>query len=222
MYGFGDPSGQHPDSSLGPAGAELPVSVDHFGWGFGDPVPKPWSGSDLDWGFGDPATLLSDHVLWVSPKELPDDGGEIVMLVAEWPSVGPYTVRCVQSHTGQLFPEADAPLPFCNSPTPGNGERCYTNVIEEVIGGVIVPTPGTTLRFVLPVLPPGRYDVQITPPGGLAPILLTGAMEVIWRGRAMEVYAIRNRWPMRFASGQRAMRYEDLLGYDPASDEEVT
>jgi hypothetical protein len=230
MYGFGEPSGDTPDSSLGPPGGELNVSVDYFAWGWGDYRPEDWvippsivwDGMEHDWGFGDPETLADDHILWLSPTELPDDGGEIITLVAPWPEIGPYRVKCIQTYTGQKFPEATSPLPFCNSPIPGNGGDCYTNILEEVVAGVIAPTPGTKLKFVLPILPPGVYSVELTPPNGLAPITLQHAMEIVWRNRAVQVYMIRNRWPMTFEAGQRSLRYEDLLGYDPESEEEIT
>jgi hypothetical protein len=214
VYGFGEPSGQTPDLGL------LPVGVDYFAWGFGDADPAILSG-EIDWGFGDPETLADDHVLWVSASELPDDGGEIVVLIAPWPEIGPYRIKCIQSHTGQQFPQASSPLPYCNSPVPGGGGDCFTNIIDEVIGGVVFPTPGTTLRFVLPILPPGIYDVEITAPDGLSAIRLSRAMSIVWRNRAVQVHMIRNRWPAIFEAGQRSTRYETLLGFDPESEEEA-
>ena len=221
MYGFGEPSGVSPDKSLGPVGNELPVYADHFAWGFGDPVLSTWV-NEIDWGFGDPETLTDDGILWVSPNELPDDGGEIITLLAQWPEIGPYTVKCIQTHTGQQFPEATAPLPFCNSPVPGQGEKCFTNIVETTQGGVIIPAPGSKLRFVLPILPPGIYDIELTPPNGANKIYLYKAMEIIWSNRATQVYMIKNRWPNFFSAGQRTMRYEDFLGYDKESEEEIT
>ena len=228
MYGFGEPSGQTPDTTLGPA-SNLNVGVDYFAWGFGDPDPHTasapafptWAG-ESDWGFGDPETLISDHILWTDPKVLPDDGGTIVTLTSTWPSIGPYTIKCVLTHTGQQFPEATAPLPFCKSPAPGFAERCYTDILrQKTWWGGVVPAPGNKLRFVLPVLPPGRYSVEITPPNG-PKIVLSNIMEIVWRNRSTQEYSIRNRWPEFFETGQRSARYEPMLGYDPESEEELT
>jgi len=222
MYGFGEPSGLTPDTSLGPVGGELPVTADHLGWGWGDPPASGWAGGETDWGFGDPETLAGDHILWVSSKELPDDGGELITLLSAWTEIGPWRVRLIQTHTGQIFPNADAPLPYCKSPVPGFGERCYTNILMETVGGVLTPTPGTQLSFVLPPLPTGKYDCELIPPTGAGTVLMQNVMEVIWRNRSAEVYVIRNRWPLLFSAGQRTLRHEELLGYDKESEEEVT
>lgn len=227
MYGFGEPSGQTPDLSLGPTGNEFAVGVDHFGWGFGDPRPEDafdpaWAGDEIDWGFGDPEQLLSEHIQILTPREMPDDGGEIVLLVSAWPEIGPYQIKCVQSFTGQNFPEPTAPLPFCSSPIPGDGADVYTDIKEEIVAGVLQPLPGPNLKFVLPILPPGIYDIELLPPGAPTPIILPFALEVIWRNRSVEQYAIRQRHPSIYSVGQRIARYEVLLGYDSESETEIT
>ncbi len=230
MWGFGDLAGASPAASWSPV-----TSTAFFGWGYGDPDPDDvfdaaggaltWAGTEVDWGYGDPAQLEADHILWVSAQRLPDDGGEIIELRAEWPVVGPWRVVMIQGYTSVTFPQATAPLPFCSSPTPGFADRCYTNEVEVEELGTLVTKPGAILRFVLPVLPTGSYDVRLEAdaPGLLeTTILLEGVCEVIYRNRAVETYTFRRRFPKLYTLGVRELSTEPLLGVhtDAAGDED--
>jgi len=216
-----------------PSEAPFALPSTDFGWGYGDPDPDAtyaaasaglsWSGSPIEWGWGDPAVLDPDWILWVGATHQPDDGGEILELQTAWPEIGPWRIQLIQHWTGTIFPSPTSPLPYCKSPVPGFAERCYTNIVRTEVGGVMVDLPGTRLRFVLPVLPPGIYDVKVELVGILLPpILIQGAFRVIYRNRALETYVYRNRFPRLYSLGQRLAPAEILLGIDPESDEEIT
>jgi hypothetical protein len=193
-----------------------------FSFSYDAPDEYLFDGQEIEWGFGEPPMLSEVAILWLSSREMPDDGGEIVELLSSWPEIGPWKVRCIQSFTGQIFPKPTAPLPFCNSPIPGLAERCYTSIVEENVGGLLVPIPGPSLRFVLPILPPGKYDIELIPLAGVPVISLPAALEVVWRNRSSQVYRLRNRVPMTYNNGQRTIKYEALLGFDDESTTEVT
>lgn len=223
VMGYGEPTAI--------VGAPEPPA--YFGWGWGDPDPDTlhaaassgltWSGTEIEWGYGDPAVLSASWISWLSPDEQPDDGGEIVELQAEWPEIGPWRITLEHHFTGAAFPPATAPQIACQSPVPGFGTDCYTNVVTVEIAGTLVEEPGTKLRVALPVLPPGVYDVHIRPANSIVPpIVLAGAFRVIRRGRAMEVYSLRRRFPAFWQLGPRLELAETLLGIDPESDVEVT
>lgn len=218
MFGFGSPSGTTPDTSLGPSGNELAVFADHFDWGFGDPEPTAWAGDSEEWGFGEPSPLKSDHISWFGTTLIPDDGGSIALLIADWPEIGPWKVKCIHSETDQVFPQATDSLLYCNSPVPGLLDNVYTNVVKSTVAGVTMPTAGTQLRFVIPSLPPGIYDLELHNPGNPEKIKIENIFRVVWRNRSQEVYAIRNRWPLIFEAGQRTLRFEEMLGYDSETE----
>lgn len=225
MRGYGDPAGETPTATT-PA-----TATTWFGWGWGDPDPDTlhaaassgltWSGAEIEWGYGDEAYLEAAHILVVSSQRQPDDGGEIVELRAEWPSIGPWRIRLVQRFTGATFPQADAPSLYVNSPQPGQGIDVETNRVEVEEAGELVTKPGTRLRFVLPPLPPGAYSVRIeAPPPALLGSELTveGALEIIHRGRPLEVYTHRRRYPEPYSVGVRELTAEPLLGLHPDAD----
>jgi hypothetical protein len=154
---------------------------------------------------------------------MPDDGGEIVEVQGDWPEIGPWRITCVQSFTTQTFPEATAPLPYCSSPVPGYAERCYTDTVEVEELGSMVTKPGTSLRFVIPILPPGVYDVKIElPPPALlgSEIVLEKAFTVVWRNRSIETYTYRRRFPSNYSLGVRNITIEPLLGVHADADED--
>ncbi len=195
-----------------------PTATTHFGWGWGSPDPDslftasgfatPWSGTDIDWGWGDPAQLEESHITWTTPTTLPDDGGEIVELNADWSTVGPWTVVCKQTFSTGSY--------AANSATPGFATRCYTNTVEIEELGAIVTVPGTSLRFSLPVLPTGIYNLEIT--NGADSVVMLGAFEVIHRKRALETYAYRRRFPSPYELGSRSIAVDLLLGIDADAD----
>ena len=218
MRGYGDPAGKTPTATT-PATATA-----WFGWGWGDPDPDTlhaaassgltWDGTETEWGYGDEGQLGSAHVLVVSRQRQPDNGGVIVELRAEWPSIGPWRIRLVQRFTGVTF---DA----VNSPQPGKGTDVETNRVEVEEAGALVTKPGTRLRFVLPPLPPGAYNVRIeAPPPALlgSELTVVGALEIINRGRPVEVYTHRRRYPEPYSVGIREITAEPLLGLHPDAD----
>ena len=223
MRGYGEPAGSSP-AAVAHDGGTLTTTRTWFGWGWGDPDPDTlhtaaasgltWAGTETDWSYGDPATLESDHILWMSSQRMPDEGGEIVELQAEWTETGPWRIRLIQAFTGAVFG-------YANSPQPGDGIDCYTDTIEVEELGSLVTKPGARLRFVLPPLPTGAYDVQIesASPALLgSALLLENAVEVVYRSRALQTYAYRRRFPKPYSLGVRELSVEPLLGVHPNAD----
>jgi len=226
MYGFGSPD-------------DFPVAftADAFDYGFGD-VPPDDPIVVIDWGFGDVPPEPLEPVV-VTLDELPDDGGEIIVISADWPIVGPYHVQLIQHFTEQTFPDVgDAPgayapvlLTELNKVMPrGSPYWCYTGIKPVLPGDV----PGVymsdgSLAFVLPVVPPGLYDIKVSwgtqkypPPEDSADsavvahvfhssITISQALRIIYRNRSMEQWRIRRRFPMHFATGAKAAGAEELL-----------
>lgn len=145
MRGFGSPS------SLG--SWSIPRNA-----GFGSPS----GGSYRDTGFGSPAlgferagTCNPPSFIWV-PMSLgvpdhvfADEGGELVSLVVindRFPSRGPYKVRLIDAN-GIYWPRIGD---GCYSARASGGTDCQTNASREI------------LRFALPPLPEGIYDVEVS------------------------------------------------------------
>ena len=241
MWGYGAPDhfGQSPIQT--PAGfapgetGEVPVDMEYYDWGFGDPESNPLID---DLGFGDPvspetiAPYLLDQVIF------PDDGGEIVEVSGEWPIVGPYRVRLQQHYTAQLFPDtanapgATAPILLDgagNALGRGSPYWCYTGILPTKIGDVEGVKPDTTLRFILPPMPPGMYDIIIAWGTEIYPeptgendseivahlfslsVTMDKALRVIYRNRSGSEWNMRMSFPNHYTTGPRSSRDETIL-----------
>lgn len=173
--------------------------------GFGDKVPaggpsaKGWAAGFGDKSSGGAVVLLLDPNL--ANGAMPDCGGEVLQAVAPWKVVGgggPYRVQMRDTFTGALWPQ-DA---FgCWSGRFGQGTDC---------------TPSkdfSRLPWVLPPLPPGKYDVVISwGPGWAQQAVMAAAVLVIWRGRGRQTWSMRSNVPPRMAVGPRNSAAETLLG----------
>jgi len=216
VFGFGTP-----DAFL------VPSVFDAVDWGFGDVVTEDPI-VVLDWGFGDVPVLDPSILLFFAT--LPDDGGEIVSVQADsWPIVGPYKVQLIQHFTGQEFPDsgvapgATAPLMVLGTGKVrprGSPYWCYTDIKPKTQGdNPSIIDPGKILTFVLPVVPPGLYDlviswgVQIYPPpiSDTNPLILTHnfhtamtaerAIRIIYRNRSLQEWRIRSGFPSHYTVG---------------------
>ncbi len=133
--------------------------------GAGSPTP----GISGDTGAGSPTAYSSSSgpQLGIVPKSKPfgseeeaarlgndaaysEDGGALVELVADWPTAGPFGVR-LRDATGALFPGADLP---CLAGIPGDGRDVFANASQRYI------------RFALPKLKRGTYDIIVSWEGG--------------------------------------------------------
>ncbi len=144
------------------SGSKLPPNDS----GAGSPVP----GISGDTGAGSPLVYSSESggqltievkgpKPFVSEEEsarlgvdtaFPEDGGALVELAAAWPTLGPFAIR-LRDATGALFPSADLP---CLSGIPGAGREAFANASQRY------------LRFALPKLKRGTYDILIAWEGG--------------------------------------------------------
>lgn len=149
-----------------------------FDSGYGSP-----SGTFLDSGYGSPSSASEALSLALQPysEAFPDDGGEVVTLLGVFTvTPGPYYVRLI-GQDGTYFPSAGG---YCYSGVKGLTDACYPDKAAE------------TMTFVLPPMPPGLYDVEVSygPTKGTKAIL-TGALPVKRRTYALETYDLRNALP---------------------------
>nr|CAB4128541.1 hypothetical protein UFOVP114_40 [uncultured Caudovirales phage] len=196
MHGFGSP-----DTLAGladPAG---------FDWGFGDDPDLPGGSNPApDPGFGDiPTGLSALHPALPSDGHVyPDDGGDLVTLTGDWSqalpvALGPYRVRLFDA-AGQTWPPPER-ADGCYSALLGKGSGCETDIGR------------TTLTFGLPRLPPGVYDIEVAWGDAFSDtLLLQGALRVIWRGRAQQVYSLRGAgFPPKLDVGARSLLIEPIV-----------
>lgn len=143
-------------------------------WGFGSPIPSSWGLAEADTGFGSPIVFVvgAAVVSGAGAGEFADEGGAIVEITGAWPVVGPYTVTLIDAAGGT------APA---YSAVPGQGAACQTDVTQE------------RLRFALPPLATGAYDVRVQWSGGDQ--TFEGLVIVVPRARPLDVYAGRARIP---------------------------
>jgi hypothetical protein len=133
--------------------------------GFGAPLEGGTSGTDT--GVGEPMSFVLADLSMVLRRPFStdaenrrrgfdaafaEDGGELVEVRGNWPIVGPYRVQ-LEDMAGGLWPGAEA---GCKAAVPEAGDRVYTNASGEF------------LRFALPKLPRGVYNLLVTWEGGSA------------------------------------------------------
>ncbi len=151
--------------------------------GAGSPIPPVDAGagspSPGDAGAGSPVLLSGEDSLAMSLRipfasdaqmarsgfeaVYPDDGGTLVEVAATWPTDGPYRVQ-LRDALGAIVPGVDAGL---LSGIPGAQDRIVPNRSRRY------------LRFVLPKLPHGTYDLLVSWNGGSTE--LAAALRIINR-----------------------------------------
>lgn len=205
--GAGEPSG-------------LPVDPD-FGWGAGDVTPAAWIDGTVTWGAGDPTPETQIVAFFAGFNVLPDDGGELVTLVADWPRIGPYHVQLADSFTGKLHPNSERQA-FVYAPLNLTGMAevvarddpfaVLTDVKTKIVNGGRVNEPDRFLRFLLPPLPPGLYDVLVHWGDVFEnTLVINRAVQVVYRGRSAEQWAVRAILPPNYRAGAASSLVEDPL-----------
>ena len=146
-------------------------------WGWGSPTPAvQWILAQADAGWGSPVQLV---VLSLPGVVLvPDDGGEVLDLVAAWPIDGPYLVELIAGTTK---------LP-CLGMRPGEGAtavQCRTNVAK------------TRLRVCTPRAGVGTWDLRVSwLEGAQQEVVLPSTVRVLPRTRHDFVYHLRRTFPI--------------------------
>lgn len=160
--------------------------------GFGSPFPSEFSADQYDTGFGSPLDELVVESVQLALESgvpwLPDDGGVMVTLLAVWPTKGPLKIR-LRGQTGVPFPVEGG---FCHSGKVGQGTDIY----------VADDTAVDELRFAMPPVPAGLYDVEVL--WGLnqgESATATQLLEVVFRNRSIPTYRVRSRLPSQWARG---------------------
>jgi len=177
------------------------IVQEHYDYGYGTPTafllgvdpadPANWQ----DTGYGSPfASVVVQFPL--SGLVVPDDGGFVVRLPADWPTVGPYQVSLI-GVTGAVFP--------CHTVYEGAGGPfdCFTDDDAE------------KLRFATPRLYVGVFDLEISwLEGGLQVLNYPAAVTVERRTRHPSVYTVRAGFPKApyRAIGPRALNSLRTLG----------
>ena len=172
-----------------------------YDWGYGSKTPVAgWAATEFDTGYGSPRIelvveavqlVLESGVPW-----LPDDGGVMVTLVASWPVKGPYRVR--------LRDQVSVPFPveggFCHSGKAGMGSDIY-------VADILAPDE---LKFVMPPVPPGLYDVEVLWGPDFGDIgVVTMLIDVVFRNRSVPSYRIRHRFPPLYKTGPVTARSDE-------------
>ena len=207
-----------------PDNGEILTGQGDFGWGAGDPVPGGWGGALSDpvsVGSGDPERESNTVVFFASVNVLPDDGGEIAVLSAAWPRIGPYFIQLRDHFTGKLHPNASVQA-YCYAPLdvlPTNAVRarqspfeCQTDISTVIVDGERVRRPGALLRFVLPPLPPGLYDAVLTWGAQLEHSAeVPQALRIVHRTRSRAQWSLRATLPPNYNKGAAAPLIEEQI-----------
>jgi len=163
-------------------------------WGFGSPTPALLDASRIDTGFGSPfGSEVAPQVDLADGQAIPDDGGTVINLTANWMEEGPYSVRLLDAES-TLFPVATD----CYSAVPGQGNVCYTDAAKGV------------LKFSTPRLPVGIYSIRLQWGAGNE-VTLSNALTVVRRNRSINTVRIRTRYPKVYVTGPRSIRGEKVL-----------
>ena len=182
--------------------------ADRYDWGLGDYNPTSTWAVEASWdtGFGSPYHFMQNPPVIIPEKEYtftpptvskalvkyPDSGGvRVTLFQGSWPKL-PYKVWLTASGTAQKYPTGTDT--YCESGKSGQGSTIYPTL------------SGNYIRFILPVLPPGRYNIHIRAdkdPEGLLPaeIVLTNVLAITRRARTQFAYRIRGKLPTHFKSG---------------------
>lgn len=118
----------------------------------------PGSGPQLNMALRRPFSTDAEHARHGFDPAYPQDGGQLAEIEAAWPTDGPYAV---------FLRDADGTAWPCQSGKLGQGAEIYPNESKEF------------LRFVVPKLRVGTYDLLVSWSGGSA--LAAKALRVVAR-----------------------------------------
>lgn len=166
-------------------------------WGFGDTTEyrDTYGDASTEAGFGDPRSIVAVTI----DEELrtqPDNGAVKITLTGDWPIRG-------GDASGYMVSFVDAGLNEypCYGCVPGYGYRAQTDRARQ------------RLSFISPPVATGTYDIKIQfYDGGLQTITIADIIEVVYRNRRIELYALRQRFPMPpYNTGRARIDEEPLL-----------
>lgn len=186
------------------------LSGSPFDWGDGSPTPSSWDETTTDAGDGSPSRYGVAVEVIGGRRVFRADGGEIVELLAEWPTIGPYRVSLIDVE-GASLPSVG----YCHGAVHGHGQLAYANRARD------------TVRFVMPRGPAGIYIIRvewqpiIALTGRPAPSAVgwtesaeaTARVRLATQWRQPQTWAVRDRLPPEVyrATGPRSHRTEPPL-----------
>ena len=179
-YGDGESGWGHPYARIGSGAPGSPPIIPPGGGGGGG------SGEEGDSGGGGPDAGAPAGVRYG------DEGGYIITLLGNpWPA-GPLFVR-LRDAASDIWPST---VPGCWGADPGFGAELYPSRDMK------------RLRFVLPPLPLGVYDLLVFQGGSLL-VTYEDAIEVVRRGRAWpQGYEFARKFPDHWPTGMRQPQFE--------------
>lgn len=178
-------------------------------WGFGSPTPLDLDTGDeyvvgRDTAFGSPYDAVASSVFIAGEFELlPDDGGVMLEIQADWSSSGmyagakvnkvlfPFSVFFINSATGDEYPAVG-----------DSAERCETNYIQ------------TKLFAGVPPLPHGTYDIRVEWNGGTRQIYIDNAFVIDVAPRSRQAYGVRQHLPEWWNVGPTFAEVEQISTFD--------
>ncbi len=202
MRGFGEPSEQREGRVFGDFN-----TTRLYPWGFGDPSAGVDYEEQPDAGFGDviPDAIL--QVLLTPNRDLPDDGGIILTILGDFPSLGkqkgfegagPFQIQLLDIHTNERYPKDRV---GCHSGLIGEGGKCRTGILHQ------------KLKFVLPPLPLSEYTIEIRYGDNFRNLIsMPNAFRIVHRSREQETYGGRTNLSTVFNTGPRLASMEKLRG----------
>jgi hypothetical protein len=190
-----------PDWGAGSPSAVPGASISHkWDWGAGSPTPSGWPAISQYELFIEGSAGSPNYHWQAIPSPLPDgtkftdEGGFVVKLVGTLPIEGPFYIRLLDV-TGQSWPSVG----YAYGMRAGSPGKAYANKAKN------------ELKFALPPVPPGAYDLQIAfDPGQV--FVMEKAVIVVPRVRSSETYRVRNGFPTDpFKTGPRSAQAEPEL-----------
>ena len=203
-----------------PAGAPVPEAKPvstyfDYDWGFGattdttelsgtTPSAGTLSAGDyVDTYFGSPTMqFLIPPLIFLqahSRTEIPDKGGTQVSIftIGDWNPSVTYQIALYATGSTTVSPSTDT----------------YAYAGKRGQGSTVKPdSRGNFLRFIVPPLPPGTYDIHITSSEDTnMPKVVTAAFKVVRRSRNFHVYKMRNRCLDTIKTGPRSQKSEKLF-----------
>lgn len=171
-----------------------------YDWGYGSLTPTTWADTEYDTGYGSPRIeLITESVQLVLVNGvpwLPDDGGVVVTMMATWPTLGPFRVR-LRDQVGVPFPIEGG---FCHSGVAGQGFNIF-------VADTVAPDE---MRFVLPPVPVGLYDVEVLWGLNFGSVgVVDDLIDVVFRNRSVPTYRIRHRFPELYKTGPITARSDE-------------
>lgn len=202
-FGFGNPGSSSALASGTGSYAGTVVDSVVYDQGFGDEtalfdnfthIQNTFSSFQTDsayqfTGFGDPTPVFVElPVLADGINEFPDQGGVLITLEGSFDIAESYYFQLV-GQNGQKYPSATV---FASAAKASKGSEVRAYQGSERV------------RFAMPPVPPGVYDIAIFYGTDKAlEITLSQYVKVIRRGRCSQTYSVRVKYPELYSVGAR-------------------